>query len=86
MLMMPPQNECYLSSHWYILLLGISVVLVDIQHYDGVRQSECCIGVCKRLTISLLQYKCYRKCHHCNNILTHSVFCKHLLTSGVCCT
>jgi len=48
-------NEYHLGCHGYVLLLCISVVLVDIQHNDGICQGKCCIGICKWLSIRLLQ-------------------------------
>ena len=44
-----------LGCHRYVLLLGVSVVLVDIQHDDSVGQSERSIRIHKRFANRLLQ-------------------------------
>lgn len=45
----------HLSSHRYILLPCISVVLIDVQHNDGIRQRERSISICKRFSIHPLK-------------------------------
>jgi len=57
--MITMKYKYYLSRHWNVLLLCISVVLIHIQHDDSIRQSKCCISICEWLSISPLQYQCH---------------------------
>lgn len=45
----------YLYGHWNVLLANVVVVLVSVEHDDGISQGKTCVVGHKRRAIHLLQ-------------------------------
>ena len=58
----------YLHSHWYVLLLGVGVVLVDVQHDDGVGEREAGVSAGQRLAVTFLKHSVGQRCDGGDNV------------------